>query len=220
MIAVVAAYIIVKFFIQTTGLTNQYVFMSYFNNTDQLAAVGLGTLVPTVIGMFLVQPMTKRFGKRKLMIVSSFLGALVFSANAFLPVSSTGYIAVQLIGMFFMGFFSLLVWSLIADAVDYQTWLTHERNDGTIYAIITFLVFFVSSLSTSMIALLLEWIGYDPAAGAQQAAEVASRLKFLGGILPAIGALLISVCFGAIYNISDKEMQEISEEVNERYSVD
>lgn len=220
MIAVVSAYIIVKFFIQTTGITNQYVFMSYYNNTDQLAAVGLGTLIPTVLGMFLVQPMTKRFGKRNLMIVSSLLAAVVFGINAFFPVSSTGYIVIQLIGMFFIGFFSLLVWSLIADAVDYQTWITHERNDGTIYAIITFLVFFVSSLSTSLIAVLLEWIGYDPALGAQQAVEVAARVKTLGGILPAIGAVLISVCFGAIYNISDDEMQEISEEVNERYSVD
>lgn len=220
MIAVVSAYIIVKFFIQTTGITNQYVFMSYYNNTDQLAAVGLGSLIPTVLGMFMVQPFSKRFGKRKLMIVSSLIAAVVFGVNAFFPVSSTGYIAFQLIGMFFVGFFSLLVWSLIADAVDYQAWLTNERNDGTIYAIITFLVFFVSSLSTSMIAVFLEWIGYDPALGAQQAVEVAQRLKVLGGSLPAIGALLIAVCFALIYNITDKEMQEISEEVNEQYSID
>lgn len=220
MIAVVSAYIIAKFFIQTTGITNQYVFMSYYNNTNQLAAIGLGTLIPTVLGMLMVQPLTKRFGKRSLLVSSSFMAAIVFGINAFFPVSSTGYIVIQLLGMFFIGFFNLLVWSLIADAVDYQTWITHERNDGTIYAIITFLVFLVSSLSTSLIAVLLEWIGYDPALGAQQGMEIATRVKVLGGILPAIGAILISLSFGAIYNISDDEMQKISQEVNERYSAD
>ena len=51
---------------------------------------------------------------------------------------------------------NLLLWSLIADAVDYQAYLTGQRNDGTVYATITFIVFFAASASTSVIALLLE----------------------------------------------------------------
>ena len=48
----------------------------------------------------------------------------------------------------------LLLWSLIADAVDYQAYLTKTRNDGTVYATITFIVFFAASASTSIIALM------------------------------------------------------------------
>lgn len=220
MMAVVIAYIISKFFIQTTGLTNQYVFMTYYQNTDQLAAIGLGTLIPTVAGILTVQPLIKRFGKRNLLVYSSLLATGIYALNAFFDVSSVAYIVVQLIGTFFIGYFSLLIWSLIADAVDYHTYLTKERNDGTVYAIITFLVFFISSLSTSMIALLLDWLGYDASLGAQQVVEVSQRIKFMGGILPAIGSLLIFICFKLVYNVTDKEMQAISEEINEKYTID
>lgn len=215
MIAVILAYIIVKFFIQTIGIMNQYVFMNHFRATDQLAAIGLGTMIPTFAAMLVVNPMVKRFGKKNLVTWPALLGAVFFGINAVFPVSSTLYIVFQLIGQFFVGFFSLLVWSLIADAVDYQVYLTKERNDGTIYATITFLVFLVSSLSTSMIAILLEMIGYNSDLGVNQLAGVAEAIKGLGGILPAIGAVLIFVCFHFIYNLTDEQMQKISPEVNE-----
>lgn len=214
MLAVILAYVFAKFFIQTTGLTNQYVYMSYYSATNMLATLGLGTMVPVFIAMALVKPLVNKFGKKRLLEISSILAAAFFSVNAFFPVSSVGYIAFQLIGQFFMNFFSLLIWSLIADAVDYHTYLNKERNDGVIYATITFLVFVISSFSTSMVALLLEFAGYDPTLGAQQAQEVATNIKFMGGILPVIGAILIFVCFKFIYNVSDRRMQEISEEVN------
>lgn len=214
MIAVISAYIITKFFIQTTGIMNQYVFMSHYRATEQLAALGLATLIPIVAAMFIVKPMINRFGKKNLVTWPALFAAASFAVNAIFPVSSTMYIFFQLFGQFFVGFFSLLIWSLIADAVDYQAYLTKDRNDGTIYATITFLVFLVSSLSTSMIALLLDVVGYDVALGAAQTTEVASSIKLLGGILPVIGAVLIFVCFHFIYNMTDAEMQKISQEVN------
>lgn len=214
MIAVISAYIITKFFIQTTGIMNQYVFMSHYRATEQLAALGLATLIPTLAAMVFIKPMINRFGKKNLVTWPALLAAASFTVNAIFPVSSTMYIFFQLFGQFFVGFFSLLIWSLIADAVDYQAYLTKDRNDGTIYATITFLVFFISSLSTSMIALLLDVVGYDVALGAAQTTEVASSIKLLGGILPVIGAVLIFVCFHFIYNMTDAEMQKISQEVN------
>ena len=214
MIAVISAYIITKFFIQTTGIMNQYVFMSHYRATEQLAALGLATLIPTLAAMVFVKPMINRFGKKNLVTWPALFAAASFAVNAIFPVSSTMYIFFQLFGQFFVGFFSLLIWSLIADAVDYQAYLTKDRNDGTIYATITFLVFLVSSLSTSMIALLLDVVGYDVALGAAQTTEVASSIKLLGGILPVIGAVLIFVCFHFIYNMTDAEMQKISQEVN------
>ena len=214
MVAVISAYIITKFFIQTTGIMNQYVFMSHYRATEQLAALGLATLIPTLVAMVFVKPMINRFGKKNLVTWPALLAAASFSVNAFFPVSSTQYIFFQLLGQFFVGFFSLLIWSLIADAVDYQAYLTKERNDGTIYATITFLVFLVSSFSTSMIALLLDAVGYDVALGAAQTTGVATAIKFMGGILPVIGAVLIFFCFHFIYNMTDAEMQKISKEVN------
>ena len=60
----------------------------------------------------------------------------------------------------------------------YQAYLTGQRNDGTVYATITFIVFFAASASTSIIALLLEAVGYDPTLGSMgQLAGVPEKSK-------------------------------------------
>ena len=99
----------------------------------------------------------------------------------------------------------------------FRSYLTGQRNDGTVYATITFIVFFAASASTSLIALVLEAIGYDPAAGSMnQLAGVAERIKLFGGFWPMIGCLLVFVCYKLIYNINDQQMREVSEELHRR----
>lgn len=214
MIAVVLAYIISKLFIQTTSLTNQYVFMTHYQSTEKLAAIGLGTLIPTIVAMILLKPMMKIFGKKKLITFPLLISAALYAVLAFYPVSANAWILIQLCASFFTSFFSLLLWSLIADAVDYQAYLTGERNDGTVYATITFIVFFIASLSTSIIAMLLEAVGYDATLKSAQAAGVAENIKILSGILPTVGCILIFICFFVVYNMTDEKMKEISASLN------
>lgn len=216
MIAIVLAYIISKFFIQTTSLTNQYVFMVYFKDTSILSLSAITGIIPLVLGMLTLKPLIKKFGKKNLITWPVLLSALIYAINMILPISAYGWIIVQMVSSFFTGYFSLLIWSLIADAVDYQTYLTGEHNEGTVYATITFLVFFISSMSTSLIALLLEFVGYDATLGSNQAAGVVEGVKILSGALPVVGCILIFICFKLIYNMTDDEMRKISDVVKQR----
>jgi len=169
-----------------------------------------------ILAMVLLKPMIKLFGKKKLITWPFIISAGLYLVLAFFPVSATAWIAIQLVASFFTSFFSLLVWSLIADAVDYQAYLSGVRNDGTVYATITFLVFFISSLSISLIAILLDMVGYDATLGSEQTISVANNIKTLSGILPAIGCILIFICFFMIYNMTDEKMKEISAYVNQQ----
>ena len=94
--------------------------------------------------------------------------------------------------------------------------MTGEHNEVTVYATITFLVFFISSMSTSLIALLLEFVGYDAKLGSNQAAGVVEGVKILSGALPVVGCILIFICFKLIYNMTDDEMRKISDVVKQR----
>ena len=83
--------------------------------------------------------------------------------------------------------------------------------DGTVYATITFIVFFAASAATSIVALMLELLGYDAALGSMnQLPGVAERIKFFGGAWPLIGSLIIFACYKLIYNIGDDEMRKVS----------
>ena len=217
MIAVVASYVIVKLFIQPVSTLNQYVFMTYFQDTSSLAMASLTTMGPMLLGMVFLKPLVKRFGKKALVTWPLLGSALMHGANMLLPLGPKEWIFCQLMASACITCLDLLLWSLIADAVDYQAYLTGQRNDGTVYATITFIVFFAASASTSIIALLLEAVGYDPTLGSMgQLAGVPEKIKMLGGAWPMIGALLSFVCFKFIYNVSDARMREISEELRRK----
>ena len=217
MIAVVASYVIVKLFIQPVSTLNQYVFMTYFQDTSSLAMASLTTMGPMLLGMVFLKPLVKRFGKKALVTWPLLGSALMHGANMLLPLGPKEWIFCQLMASACITCLNLLLWSLIADAVDYQAYLTGQRNDGTVYATITFIVFLGASASTSIIALLLEAVGYDPTLGSMgQLAGVPEKIKMLGGAWPMIGALLSFVCFKFIYNVSDARMREISEELRRK----
>lgn len=217
MIAVVASYVIVKLFIQPVSTLNQYVFMTYFQDTSSLAMASLTTMGPMLLGMVFLKPLVKRFGKKALVTWPLLGSALMHGANMLLPLGPKEWIFCQLMASACITCLNLLLWSLIADAVDYQAYLTGQRNDGTVYATITFIVFFAASASTSIIALLLEAVGYDPTLGSMgQLAGVPEKIKMLGGAWPMIGALLSFVCFKFIYNVSDARMREISKELRRK----
>mgnify|MGYP000452965963 FL=1 len=206
MIAVVASYVIVKLFIQPVSTLNQYVFMTYFQDTSSLAMASLTTMGPMLLGMVFLKPLVKRFGKKALVTWPLLGSALMHGANMLLPLGPKEWIFCQLMASTCITCLNLLLWSLIADAVDYQAYLTGQRNDGTVYATITFIVFFAASASTSIIALLLEAVGYDPTLGSMgQLAGVPEKIKMLGGAWPMIGALLSFVCFKFIYNVAMHE---------------
>ena len=212
MIAVVLACVVSKLFIQTNGMTNQYVFMVYFQDTSMLSVSSIVSFIPMILGMLIVKPLVKRFGKKKLVTWPALGAAICYGITAFLPATPVSWILLQLLASAFMTFATLLLWSLIADAVDYQAYLTRQRNDGTVYATITFIVFFAGSASTSIIALLLEAVGYNASLGSMgQLAGVAERIKVLGGAWPMAGCILVFICYYFIYNVSDSEMKKISD---------
>ncbi|MDY3005685.1 glycoside-pentoside-hexuronide (GPH):cation symporter [Anaerococcus porci] len=219
MISIILAYIIVKFFIQTTGITNQYVFQVYFGETKTLAYAGIAQMIPMIMCMPLLKPLLKKFGKKNLITWPMIIAAVLYGLLAFVKVSPMAWVIIQGIASFFTGFYSLLIWSLIADGVDYHVWLTGERNDGMVYSIVTFVVFLVASLSTTFITLLLSSVGFQPLLQAMQAPGVAENIRHLSAILPAIGCVLIFLIFTLIYNLSDKDMEKISIEVGHKAKI-
>ena len=211
MIAVVLAYVVTKLFTQPVSTINQYVFMVYFQDTALLSLASLGSMVPMILGMFLVKPLVKKFGKKNLITWPTLGSAICYGITAFLPMTPMAWIICQIGATCCSTATGLLLWSLISDAVDYQAYITGVRNDGTVYATITFIVFFAASASTSIVALMLELLGYDASLGSMgQLAGVAERIKFFGGAWPMVGCLIIFICYKFIYNMSDDEMRKIS----------
>lgn len=211
MVGLILCTLVFKLFCFSAGTTNQYVFMCYFKDTKLLSLSNLASMLPMILCMTCVTPLTKKFGKKAL-CSWPFLGSFaVDMILAFAPISSPYiWIALQFVSGAFMGLFSLLMWALIADCIDYQEMITGRREEGTVYATYNFLSKFVSSFSSSIIAVCLSLTGYIAAQQSEQTLEVANKIRVMAGLLPAIGCLIAFLAMHFVYNLDNKKLAEMN----------
>lgn len=211
MIGLILCTLVFKLFCFSSSTTNQYVFMCYFQDTKLLSLSNLASMLPMILCMTCVTPLTKKFGKKAL-CSWPFLGSCVVDLIlAFAPITSPYvWIGLQFVSGAFMGLFSLLMWALIADCIDYQEMITGRREEGTVYATYNFLSKFVSSFSSSIIAVCLSMTGYIAAQQSNQTLEVANRIRVMAGLLPAIGCLIAFLAMHFVYNLDNKKLAEMN----------
>ena len=96
-------------------------------------------------------------------------------------------------------------WGLVAEAIDYNEYLTGKRNEGTIYGFFSLSRRIGSTIASSLSVLVIAAIGYDPAltnAGLDQAASTINGIKLMVCGFPALAALGSFCCFTFIWCIN------------------
>lgn len=98
-------------------------------------------------------------------------------------------------------------WGLVAEAIDYNEYLTNKRNEGTIYGFFSLSRRVGSTIASSLTVLIIAGIGYDAAltnAGLDQAASTITGIKLMVVGFPLVAALCSWACFTFIWNINHK----------------
>lgn len=119
-------------------------------------AIGQG---PLGLGVFVVWPLVKKFGKRKVTIVGSFTAAI----GCFIAFLSPGNMAVVLIGSIIRSIGMLptyLLMSLIAEALDHVEWINGYRCDGISASVYSIILTVVPGVTTGILNLGLGMFGY------------------------------------------------------------
>ena len=96
-------------------------------------------------------------------------------------------------------------WGLVAEAIDYNEYLTGKRNEGTIYGFFSLSRRVGSTISNSLSVLLIAAIGYDAtltAAGLPQAASTVAGIKIMVVGFPCLAAVGSFCCFTFIWCIN------------------
>ena len=99
---------------------------------------GVGLAV-VMIGVFLSNPLSKRFGKRRTFQVCLLLSAALMAAFALLPRDAVvGLFALQILLQLAFGPTIPLLWAMMADVADYAEWKTGRRSTALAFASIVF----------------------------------------------------------------------------------
>ena len=92
-----------------------------------------------VIAAVIAKPLAAKFGKAEISVVSNMVAGVVSLLLYFVrPQNVWVYVALQFLCWFGLGVFSMVVWALITDVIDYSEIKNGIREDGSVYALYSF----------------------------------------------------------------------------------
>jgi len=214
--AIIAASIVLLLAQMITSTLNAYLFKDYFHNTKAMSISGMITLLNLVIVAPAIAPLSKKFGKKEMasggLLVASILCFIIF----ILPIKNA-YLFVILNYIASLGYnlFYFTTWAFLTDCIDYQEYRTESREDGTIYSIYSFTRKIAQAIAGGLGAFVLGAIGYSGQA-AEQTIEVASKIRNVALLTPAISYFIVFLIMTFIYTMNKEAIEEVHNELQRR----
>ena len=197
------------------------VWQAYFKNAQISGLVSMVSYFGVFLWMPFVRKIVGRFGKKELSIFTSCWGILCYGMMCLLPITPDNkgmmmWVAVNLINTLGAGISSAITWTLIADAIDYNEWKFHVRDEGTTYALYSFFRKLAQGVGPSLGLVIAVAMGYDAALGAQQPLEIASTMRYLVPGINIVSALGSLFCMGVIFPLDKKTLATMHSELAAR----
>ena len=99
----------------------------------------LSTLVILLVAAPLGVPVSRRFGKKEASVAGMLFSSVVFAVMYVLKLQNMWlFLWLGAIGYLGLGFFNTVIWANITDVIDDQEVQTGHRDDGTVYAAVSY----------------------------------------------------------------------------------
>jgi len=195
------------------GVT-MYYFKYYINRVDLAAAFMVIGLLAAMLGAAVTRPLTQRFGKKRVMRYSLWLG-LISSALLYWPGPQdiATIIILSSITEFSTGPMVTLFFAMLADAADYGEWKNNRRATALVFSAGTLSMKFGTGIAGAFTGWLLTAFGY--VANAQQSLATLQGIRLLISIIPAVAAAGLILVF-RYYIIDEALLQRIHADLAER----
>lgn len=185
-----------------------YLFMYYFEKPELYMLVTVFTYLPMIVLIPLASKMVKRWGKKELCGCGAAFAAI---ANLVLLVLHTESLVVFFSMCFLSGlgvsFFTLEVWAIVTDLVDYQETITGSRDEGIVYAAFSFTRKLGQAIAGTLSASVLYLIGYDAATAITQ--ETINNLYTAATLVPTVLVASMAGLLIVVFPLSKKTLSDI-----------
>lgn len=220
----VAALVLVLSNLLGTGL-NAYLFKDYFHNTAALTLAGVvsATALPILIVAPFVSAIVKHLGKKESAAIAVLVSSIIFLLMFLLPFHNPWvFVGFLFVGGLGVAFLNTTIWAFITDVIDYQEYLTNTREDGTIYSFYSFARKIGQALSGGVSGFSLAAIGYISVPKGQppvvQTAAVASGIKSLATLGPAICYFIVFLVLQFWYPLNKRRLIELQAHLKEKHA--
>ena len=217
LIGVMVATIGSMLFITGSSQLNSYIYKEYFHNTGAMTIASLANIVIIVICFPLVPRLVNRFGKRNVILVMSAYCLVLSALKVFIQFQNVWvYTAIYILTMIGQTAFTMLIWALVTDCLDYSEWKLNIRSDGSMYSLYTFSRKIGSTIASTGAASALAAIGYVSGTNVVQTAATVNNIYYLVNIVPVITCVLELIGIGLIFNLDKKTTNQMYAELAQR----
>ena len=191
-----------------------YFFKYYIGNETAVSIFMFWGTVFNILGVLATGWLTKKLGKRLLYIVAT-IGNIVTTAAYYFagPNDMTFLYVMNILGGFFSGPVSPLIWAMFADSADYSEWKTGRRATGLVFSAGTFAQKMGWTIGGTLAGLLLGFYGFQ--ANVVQTIGSLHGIRLLVSLIPA-GAATLAAIVMYFYMIDEKKLKQISSDLAER----
>jgi len=191
LISIIAASIVMLLAQVTLQSMANYVFPIYYGNTTAQSVSMVVMLAGSLLIAAIAKPVSLRFGKAEVAVVSSFFAAVCLLLYIVRPQNVWVYVLLQGACWMSLGVFSMISWALITDVIDYSEIKNGIREDGSVYALYSFARKLGQAGAAGLVGALLTGIGYSESVTVPE--EVREGLFNISTLVPAVGFAVLGV---------------------------
>ena len=213
--------IVATIFMLISQLTIQqmanYVFPNYYGNAKIQSLSVVMMCGARIIAAVIAKPLSKKFGKAEISVASNMVAGIVCFLLYFIrPQNVWVYVALQFLCWFGLGIFSMVVWALITDVIDYSEIKNGIREDGSVYALYSFARKLGQALTSGLSGALLSMIGYKKSTAFDK--NVVEGIFDISTLLPAISFILLALILWFWYPLKKKLVDENVEFLRQKHN--
>ena len=200
----------------TGSSLNAYLFKEYFHNAGLISLAGIATIIPMFLIIPFVGKIVRVFGKKEATIGGLILSMAIYLILFIMPITNPYlYIGLTMIAGLGSGLVSAVTWALVADVIDYQEYLSGERNEGIVYSSYSLCRKLAQAISGGVGGFALGFLGYESGV-AVQAESVGVGIKNIICGANFIGLAIAALILIFVYNLSKNKLLEVNEELNKK----
>lgn len=189
---------------------SSYIYKEYYHNTSAMTVGSLLNFPVLLICFPLVPRFSKRLGKRRLVLYSIMFSLVVNICKLRLALTNVWiYMALCCIANAGQTSFNMLIWSMVADCLDYSEWKLHLRSDGSMYGLYVFSRKLGNTIASASAAAALSAVGYAAGSNMVQSASAINGIYYLVNGIPILSCTVELIGLGLIYNLNQKTCEQM-----------
>lgn len=217
LIGVMIATIGSMLYITGSSQLRSYIFKEYYHNTSVMTIASFLTIPVLVVCFLFVPKIVEKFGKRNVILVSSAANLVLSAIILLFPIQNAMlYTMLNMVATTGQTVFSMLIWALVTDCLDYSEWKMNVRSDGSMYSLYTFSRKIGSTIASTGAASALAAIGYISGTDVVQTAATVNNIYYLVNAVPVVTCILELIGIGLIFTLDQITTDTMYAELAER----